>query len=715
MNVGGQNSFQKMTRESVDAHLMYVTLSLYSISQMARSSVTDVVEIFNKFFSFVFIPLLQTQFKNHFQSDTLIKQIFFVLEQNKDLFKDYLSEHMRFNQYEKKSLFVRPTVFEIGQELVDNADRTEMIKQPVYAAYVPLKDSLKKMLERPGFYSQVIEYIKSSSEETMLTNRMQGKLQKTKYDSKDVQRLLLDLYCDEFETRNPLGSHSGQEKMAGVFVSLACLPPHLAGKLENILVSVICHAKHIKTFGNEKVFRKTIEDLNDLSENGLTINADGKTNTLHFDFSLVLGDNLGLNSYCGFSKSFNANYYCRICSGSKYECRKMTKENETLVRTVKSYENDLMSGKDPSETGIYERCIFNDIKNFHICENNTIDVMHDVYKGVACFTLSKVLQSLIEQKIVTLDQINHRIATFHYNENDVNKPMPIQYSVSKKGKDKLKIRQSAAEMRCLTRYLILMIGDLIPTDNKNWKLYLYLRRIVGILHAPKISVNQVFLLQELIEKFNSLYIELYDHLKPKIHNMVHYPRIIFLNGPVEHYSSAKYERKNKQLKEYAASTCSNRNLPLTIAIRHQLQQAFISKFSPVPKGHVQLGQIADHDAGKLLKDLIPQFDSSKSVQIMKSVSILGKLFKQGTIIVSEINETGPNFGRINTIFFCEGQVYFHINQFVTNYFHKNYHAYNVTTIDDIEKVINVDMLPKLPPCTLIKKQNMELVATSYDF
>lgn len=709
-----------MAKKYLDADLLYFTLSLYGDLRACKQDVDSVIGRFDNFLTNLFIPCLQKQFETQLKSfpKAYLNQISFILQQNKDVFGNYLSEHLRFGRYEKESLFIRPEVFEIGRELVENEDKTEMIPKSVYAAYVPLKDGLKKMLERPGFYSQVIKYVNSLKENNDFSNRMHGKLYKTKYECQPNQenkvRLLLDAYSDEFEVRNPLGSHSGEEKMCGITVSLACLPPHLTGKLENILLSVICHAKHLKKFGNEKIFSRTIKDLNDLTENGLDINVDGQHVRVYFDFSLVLGDNLGLNSVCGFSKSFSANYYCRICSASKAECFEMIRENETLVRTVESYEQVLLSGADPAETGIYENCVFNNVTNFHICENMSVDVMHDVFEGICSYTLSKVLQSLIEQKIISLNQINNRISSFSYTKNDVNKPRPIQFSVSKKGKDKLKIRQSAAEMQCLTRYLILMIGDIVPETNENWKLYLYLRRIVGILSCPRLNLSQVFLLQELIQKFNSLYIKLYGKLKPKMHIWLHYLRVILSNGPVVHYSCMKYERKNKQLKECGASTSSNVNLPLTIAIRHQLQQAFISKFCPVPKGDVQFGSVANHEAGRLLKSLIPQFDSKKPVQLLKSVDILGKSFEKSTIIVTAFDSVGPIFGEISRIFLCEDQLYFHVREFKTNYFHKYFHAFNVTTWNAKSKLINVNLLPKLPPCVLTLKQNMELVATRYD-
>ena len=58
-----------------------------------------------------------------------------------------------------------------------------------------------------------------------------------------------------------------------------------------------------------------------------------------------------------------------------------------------------------------------------------------------------------------------------------NKPKPLFFSTSKKGGEKIKIRQSASQSLCLMRYFGLMVGDFIPTDNEHWKLYRHLRTI----------------------------------------------------------------------------------------------------------------------------------------------------------------------------------------------------------------------------------------------
>ena len=71
-----------------------------------------------------------------------------------------------------------------------------------------------------------------------LTHFLQGSLWLLKYVPKNVGKLVIPLYLyfDEFEVGNALGSHAGEQKLGGVYVSIACLPPHLASKLSNIFV-----------------------------------------------------------------------------------------------------------------------------------------------------------------------------------------------------------------------------------------------------------------------------------------------------------------------------------------------------------------------------------------------------------------------------------------------------------------------------------------------
>ena len=96
-------------------------------------------------------------------------------------------------------------------------------------------------------FREIQNYVSSLFEEVnVISNMMQGELSSRKYKDTRENVFPIFLFFDQFESRNPLGSHAGEEKLGGVYVSLACLPPKLSSKLQNIFVSTIFKAKHSK-------------------------------------------------------------------------------------------------------------------------------------------------------------------------------------------------------------------------------------------------------------------------------------------------------------------------------------------------------------------------------------------------------------------------------------------------------------------------------------
>jgi len=63
-------------------------------------------------------------------------------------------------------------------------------------------------------------------------------------------------------------------------------------------------------------------------------------------------------------------------------------------------------------------------------------------------------------------------------------------------------------------------------------------------------------------------------LKPKHHHMVHYPLIMQKSGPINIFSSIRYEAKHKELKDAANAITSYKNIAYTLALKQQLQLAY---------------------------------------------------------------------------------------------------------------------------------------------
>lgn len=128
-------------------------------------------------------------------------------------------------------------------------------------------------------FEEINEYLnKLSAEKNILSNFVQGDLWLKEYRVKNEGKIvfLINIYFDEFQTGNPLGSHALEQKFGGLYISLPCLPPHLVSKLENIFLVTVFYSKHLQQFGNEKIFSKSIQELNVMLEQGIKITVNGK-------------------------------------------------------------------------------------------------------------------------------------------------------------------------------------------------------------------------------------------------------------------------------------------------------------------------------------------------------------------------------------------------------------------------------------------------------
>ncbi|XP_043485169.1 uncharacterized protein LOC122513007 [Leptopilina heterotoma] len=314
---------------------------------------------------------------------------------------------------------------------------------------------------------------------------------------------------------------------------------------------------------------------------------------------------------------------------SKY----LTKEDPTVLRTKESYDKDLKLG-DTSSTGIKTKCCFNNIANFHVATNKSVDIMHDIFEGVACYVLVKILNQLVyTDKCFTLELLNERIECFDYGDLEMaNKPVHI---VEQHLKLKQKLKMSASEMSCFVRYLGVMLGDLIPRENESWNLYLKLRQIVDIVTAPRLLRSNTFRLKELIEEHHLLYIKLFGHLTPKFHNMTHYPDILLTSGPLVHQWSMRFESKNKELKQTATSTYCQKNILKTIAIKHQLLMAQLN-YSLMIAENIKVGPREYSSGSHCLSNQI----------CVSFVEFEGVKYKSGTVFLKEITEDLPVYVNI---------------------------------------------------------------------
>ena len=445
-----------------------------------------------------------------------------------------------------------------------------------------MKHKLKVLFELPGFYDSIRNYKKSLEEEKfVLSNIIQGELWEEKYfnPSKEIYPIILQ--ADDFEPGNSLGPYSGSQKLCGVYVLLPFLPPYLVSKLQNILVTTIFYSKDRVFCRNEEVFKKDIEEFNQLSTEGLKFSINNKEHTVYFECVFIGGDNLRMNGICGFTESFTSKvqYWCRICRATGEQCGRLTQELKSILRKKNNYSSDFQS----KTGGVKEKCCFHGLIKFHIVENKCLDIMHDWAEGTIHCTISKVLTKLVfVLKIISLSQLNNRIKNFDYADLERDNKLGIlgtEVASSAEAdilgtKTIIRMKLSAVQTLCLGRYIGLMIGDLIRDGNIYWKLNLILHKMIGIVTSPQITEVEIYDLENLITNHHELKIKLFGKLKPKDHLATHLPGLIRRNGPPIHFWSIPCEGKHTDLKEIAVNTSSKINVPLSIAIRDQINFCF---------------------------------------------------------------------------------------------------------------------------------------------
>jgi hypothetical protein len=146
----------------------------------------------------------------------------------------------------------------------------------------------------------------------------------------------------------------------------------------------------------------------------------------------------------------------------------------------------------------------NDIPLFHVADwQLPQDIMHILLEGVLPLELKLLLTHLTSNNFFTISHLNTRIMSFQYGRANVTtKPSTIDAThLSQNGK----LHQSASQCWTLGRYLPLIIGDLVPIDDINWRCFLYLHDILGIFFR---------------ECYSSV------NITPKLHYLIHIPEQI---------------------------------------------------------------------------------------------------------------------------------------------------------------------------------------------
>jgi len=284
------------------------------------------------------------------------------------------------------------------------------------------------------------------------------------------------------------------------------------------------------------------------------------------------------------------------------------------------------------------------------------------------------------EHLFSLEIFNARLQHFDCSRS-YGKNIPISISSNALNAQNLII--SASEMVFLIEHLGILIGDLVPVNNTVWEVFLLLREIINIIMSSSFTYATTQLLETLISKHHSLYMEVFEEpLKPKHHFIVHYPQLLRRLGPLKHLSCFRFEAKHKQFKEHAKTIRSRRNCPYTLALKHQLilSHRFFSKkgfFNRLSLGPTLRQELIDLHDYLDFKNILPwniQYEYILDIWVKMN----GITYHKNMAIAMHVNDNIIVFGEIYyMIINNKRQISFLCIEFHTKAINRHYCAFEV--------------------------------------
>ncbi|XDV45398.1 hypothetical protein PO909_013506 [Leuciscus waleckii] len=244
--------------------------------------------------------------------------------------------------------------------------------------------------------------------------------------------LQIQIYYDDFETANPLGSQHGIHKLGCLYFVLRNLPAHINSSLMNIhLIISLFHSEDGKKYGMDKILGPLVDDVKILEQEGMKVSFSEEP--IFGTIAQFTSDNLGLNGILGYVESFSAKHYCRLCLTDKVLAQEVFSEDDprVILRSRNLNEEHKYLADKPYENscyGIKRNSVLNTLTYFNVSENFVLDIMHDILEGVAQYEV-KLLFEYMSCNLISCDSIPQRLYAFNYGYLDKNKS-PNQPSTS---------------------------------------------------------------------------------------------------------------------------------------------------------------------------------------------------------------------------------------------------------------------------------------------
>lgn len=632
------------------------------------------------------------------QDSEAVQALMKEFESAKNIFEDVDTKYKMNKYFTEKFSLVKPHEIFLGHRS-DTVRKDGQMKQVLAAdtcQYVSVIETLKFLFQHEDIQDFFVQNKKNTDA------KMRDYCDGSHFSSHPLFKMYPDalqiqLYFDDFETTNPLGSKTKIHKLGAVYFTLKNLPPAWNSSLANIHLCLLFNSIDREVYGFDKILKPLLDDLRFLENSGLIVDLKGHSHQLYGTVCVLTADNLAIHSLCGYLESFSANKFCQFCMIDKADAQFIYDEDKVELRTKDSYQEHV-SLNEPSKTGVKEDSCLNNLKYFHVTQNISVDIMHDVLEGVAPLEVKLMLRHFIyEEKLLTLEQLNERISSFQYGYGDIkNKPSVIMNLRNSESA----LKQTASQMWCLLLVLPFLLGDCVDRKSQHWHLLILLREICSIIFAPVITRGLAVFLKELIIEHHTLFKQLYaTNLIPKHHFMIHYPRMMVLFGPLSKLWCMRFEAKHNPFKRLAHSVCNFKNVSKTLAFKHQVQHMYhykhsdnLAKKMDVPNAYlVSVGSLKKADVllDNLRLTLEQDLSLTSTVFVSHSIDVYGQSYRTGSVLTLRRDfREEPLFGEVIHILpqSVNESVFVFVRILKVSFFDDHFYAYAVERSDEYELI-----------------------------
>lgn len=512
--------------------------------------------------------------------------------------------------------------------------------------YVPLLTTLQNYIEHYDVAAEVIADSLQPPDNNFLRSYKDGSaFKQSPLFSAEGIVIRLHLYVDDFEVCNPIGSRRGVHKLTAVYFVIGNIPTKFWSQTDNIHLCLLARTKCVKLYGLDKIMDPLIADVKKLESEGVTIKLHEDETKCRGSIATISADNLASHQIGGFRETFSSGKVCRYCLVDYSSLADHTTEENCVIRTPEVHENHVravQSDKRLVKTyGVKGCSVFDSISNFSTTECLPADVMHDVLESLCPINVRIVLCCLIKDGKLTTKTFNDRLDMFVFSRCDsAAKPPHISDDFLTKGR----LSGSASQNWCLFRNLPFLVYDCLDVSvdgefPEYWQLHLLARQICSIVFAPEIQREWLLDLQSYICQHHALLKKLDSSaFTPKLHFLIHYPRLFELYGPLRHLWCMRFEACHQYYKRVARINNNYKNIAASLSERHQLKVCYLmSGDRALPQDVVILGVQSTVTVAALCRPLQQVLLSTFSLEpSAKVLSMKAVRLQCATVYVNEL-------------------------------------------------------------------------------